>query len=107
MKKIALFAAAMMMCIGIACAQEPVKKDNNKNQTTQVAKPQADKPQASPGKTGCGKCPHHNQCNNTAAKPDNNRTTDKSCGNNSNCQNHNGNKSDKGTDKNNIEAKKK
>lgn len=84
MKKIALFAAAMLVCVGFTFAQNPVKKtSNDKAKTEQVQTVKADKPapqasqaatQAAPTqKAGCGSCPHHKQCNKSAqptAKPE-------------------------------------
>ncbi len=82
MKKIVLFAAAMLICAGISFAQEPVKKPAAKAQTEKNAPVKADAKTETPAATkqaGCGNCPHHKQCDKktqTAAKPE---TTQKSC----------------------------
>lgn len=88
MKKIALFAAAMIICAGLSFAQNPVKKDNNsKAKTVQSQAVKADIGAAE--KSGCGNCPHHKQCSNdngTAVKAENkaavktdNKAAEKSC----------------------------
>ena len=80
MKKIALFAAAMLLCAGMAMAQAPVKKDANKTKTENVQATK-DKEQVA-GKKGCGNCPHHQQCNKgteTAVKADSDKSAQKSC----------------------------
>ncbi len=70
MKKLVLFAAAMMLCAGMTMAQEPVKKDKTTNakpaaeaQATPdkgtIAKPTV---QAQPVRKSCGSCPHHAKC---------------------------------------------
>ena len=81
MKKIALFAAALMLCGGIAMAQAPVKKSEKKAQTeqTQAAKPETQATQ----KSHCGNCPHHRQAatksNEAAANVDKNKNAEKPC----------------------------
>ena len=62
MKKIALFAATMLLCAGVAFAQQPQKKTNEK----QAVSASTDTKQAVNEKQGCGKCPHHSQCQNQA-----------------------------------------
>lgn len=64
MKKLVLFASAMLLCAGITMAQEPVKKDNKKAETTAVAKPAKSEAQAA--HKGCGNCPNHKQCGKAA-----------------------------------------
>lgn len=69
MKKIVLLACSMLLCAGIAMAQEPVKKA----ETTTVKSEKAD---AQVTHKGCGNCPNHKQCGKaadakaTAAKPE-------------------------------------
>ena len=83
MKKIALFLSAMVLCIGIAMAQEPIKKANNEKAKTEKQTVSADKAVAKPTAKSCGNCPHHKQCNNSAnaqavsAKPENKGCCDK------------------------------
>lgn len=84
MKKIALFAAALMLCAGVTMAQEPVKKAKTTNaKPTTEAQATTDKGQAAttdkqgtqakPAGKHCGNCPHHSQCNDKSqqkpAKP--------------------------------------
>lgn len=66
MKKIVLFAAAMIFCAGIAFAQQPAKKNTDKANTTATAT--TTKEVKNEQRQHCGKCPHHAQGNkNTAA----------------------------------------
>ena len=73
MKKIVLLACSMLLCAGIAMAQEPVKKPAKKAETTTVKSEKAD---AQVTHKGCGNCPNHKQCGKaadakaTAAKPE-------------------------------------
>ena len=74
MKKIAILAAAMMICAGMAFAQSPVKKAPAKANTEKVqpVKSTEKADAALDAKPGCGNCPHHKQCGKstqTAAKP--------------------------------------
>lgn len=59
-----MLACTMLLCAGIAMAQEPVKKDNKKAETTAVAKPAKSEAQAA--HKGCGNCPNHKQCGKAA-----------------------------------------
>ena len=62
MKKIVLFAAAMMICAGIAFAQEPVKKSADKKtkiECQQVATQDKAAATTVAPKQHCGNCPHH------------------------------------------------
>jgi hypothetical protein len=79
MKKIALFAATMMLCAGIAMAQEPVKKENKANTKAnteaqavnskdQAANNGKTTTQAAPAQKSCGNCPHHAQCQGKSAQ---------------------------------------
>ena len=83
MKKIALFAAAMMICAGMAFAQEPVKKSNDKNAKTEcqqtTKQDKAATPTAAPNQH-CGNCPHHAKANAAAnAKPECKKAENSNC----------------------------
>ena len=91
MKKIALLISAMVLCAGIAMAQEPAKKATNdkaKATTTQTVKTDNTKA-ATPAKTEackatqekhCGNCPHHKQvAANPQAKPEAKGAAQKDC----------------------------
>lgn len=60
MKKIALFVASVCLLIGVASAQEPVKKDQKENTPNKVvtARP-ANTPNVQAQHHDCGHCPHH------------------------------------------------
>jgi len=74
MKKLVLFASAMLLCAGITMAQEPVKKDNKKAESAAATVTKPAKSEAQAAHKGCGNCPNHKQCGNhaqaTAAKPE-------------------------------------
>ena len=76
MKKIALFAAAMMICAGMAFAQSPVKKTDNtkaKTETKQDVKKDAQVQQPNAQAKHCGNCPNHAKAANAstlAPKPE-------------------------------------
>ena len=76
MKKIALFAAAMMICTGMAFAQTPVKKtDNTKAKTETKQDVKQDKTAQAPNAQAkhCGNCPNHTKsvnANTMATKPE-------------------------------------
>ena len=82
MKKIVLFAASMMLCAGLAFAQNPKKpaaKAEKPTTTQTVKEPAAEAPATkAPGPRGqaakagteaksCGNCPHHKQCDKSKA----------------------------------------
>lgn len=82
MKKIALFAAAMMLCAGMAFAQEPVKKSNdNKAKTECQQNVKSDKAcsQTAAPKQHCGNCPHHAKANAQTAEQGCNKDAKKGC----------------------------
>lgn len=66
MKKIVLLACSMLLCAGIAMAQEPVKKPAKKVETTTTATVKSDKADAQAAHKGCGNCPNHKQCGKAA-----------------------------------------
>lgn len=76
MKKLVLFASAMLLCAGITMAQEPVKKDNKKAESAAATVTKPAKSEAQAAHKGCGNCPNHKQCGKaagaqaTAAKPE-------------------------------------
>ena len=70
MKKIALFAAAMLLCAGISFAQNPVKKTDKKTATIETKAVKANVEEA-PAQKNCGNCPHHKQCVNKNAEVQN------------------------------------
>ncbi len=65
MKKIVLFAAAMVFCAGLAFAQQPAKANTNANTNKEVKSE----------KKSCGHCPHHAKCANDAAAVKGNKET--------------------------------
>ena len=79
MKKIALFACTMLLCAGIAMAQEPVKKPAKGSTTTTTATVKSDKGEAQVAHKGCGNCPNHKQCAKGAEAQDAAKTESKSC----------------------------
>ena len=92
MKKIVMLACTMLLCAGIAMAQEPVKKPAKKAETT-TATAKSDKADAQVAHKGCGNCPNHKQCGKAAgaqaavakpeaAKPCCNKEGQKACNKN-------------------------
>ena len=99
MKKIALFAATMMLFVGMAMAQAPAKKTvDNQPKATPTQSVKSDNKDAQ--KKSCGNCPHHQQCagkqaatSQKEAKPESTPACQKQCGKKEGC-NHNGKKED-------------
>lgn len=92
MKKIVMLACTMLLCAGIAMAQEPVKKPAKKAETA-TATAKSDKADAQVAHKGCGNCPNHKQCGKAAgaqaavakpeaAKPCCNKDGQKACNKN-------------------------
>ena len=86
MKKVVLFAASMMLCAGLAFAQDPKKpaaKAEKATTTQTVKEPAAETPATkghaakgpaikgtiNPEAKSCGNCPHHKQCDKSKAAP--------------------------------------
>lgn len=87
-----MLACTMMLCAGIAMAQEPVKKPAKKAETA-TATAKSDKADAQVAHKGCGNCPNHKQCGKAAgaqaavakpevAKPCCNKEGQKACNKN-------------------------
>ncbi|MBP5327402.1 MAG: hypothetical protein J6Y98_05785 [Bacteroidales bacterium] len=98
MKKIALFAATMMLFVGMAMAQAPAKKTSeNQPKATPTQSVKSDNKDAQ--KKSCGNCPHHQCAGKQAdakqkdAKSENKPSCQKQCGNKEGC-NHDGKKED-------------
>ena len=85
MKKVSLFAAAMIVCVGMAFAQTPVKKSNEKKVNTEskevVNQDKAPAAVAAPAqKQHCGNCPHHAKANAAVtSKPECKKTENEGC----------------------------
>jgi len=83
MKKAFLMISALLLCAGMAMAQEPVKKDQKSKQQTEQQAAQGTT-QAAP-KHGCGGCGHKGQCgkkeNGAAVQQSTQSTTATPCGN--------------------------
>lgn len=65
MKKVALLVASLILCAGLACAQNP-KKPAKAEKPLKEAPAQKVDSETAPAKPHCGKCPEAAKCNSEA-----------------------------------------